>query len=123
MLNGNARVNFKNDKSNENTGSTNLVFEVERKVEPAGIPKDKLMTDVNSALEVLVSPEMLTIQDYGENNTQEYLNGIVTVPVRVTGTLMDSTFYNNPEEREKRYNRDDIHSWTMSLNDETYNGI
>ena len=36
---------------------------------------------------------------------------------------MDSTFYNNPEEREKRYNRDDIHSWTMSLNDETYNGI
>jgi hypothetical protein len=123
VLNGNARVNFKNDKSNENTGSTNLVFEVERKVEPAGIPKDKLMTDVNSALEVLVSPEMLTIQDYGENNTQEYLNGVVTVPVRVTGTLMDSTFYNNPEEREKRYNRDDIHSWTMSLNDETYNGI
>ena len=121
-LKGNTRVNFKNDKSNENTGSTNLVFKIENKI-PSVLIKDKQMTAVSSAFDVLASPEVLTVLDYGENNTQEYLNGIVFVPVRVTGTLMDTIFYNNPEEREKRYNRDDIHSWTMSLNETTYPNI
>ncbi|HOJ09794.1 MAG TPA: hypothetical protein PK733_04280, partial [Clostridiales bacterium] len=44
-LKGNTRVNFKNDKSNENTGSTNLVFKIENKI-PSVLIKDKQMTAV-----------------------------------------------------------------------------
>lgn len=122
-LNGNAKVNFKNNKSNENSDSVSLIFSVQKISLPSSLPKDKLMTDVSAELEILASPKELTIKDYRENNTKEYLDGHITVPFRVTGTLLDNKFYNNPEEKQLRYNREDIHSWTIGLNGEIYNGI
>jgi len=121
-LNGDAKVNFLNNVSNNANASTTLEFDI-IKVEPPPQVKDKEMTPVTAKLEPIMFPQELIIYDYGEKNTNEYLNSTIYVPVRVTGTLMDESFYNNPEEREKRYNRDDIHSWIMGVNGEVFPGI
>jgi len=114
-LNGNTRVNFKNNKSNENNGSANLAFKIQ-KVPPSNkITKGKLMTEVETTIEVLTPPEYLNILDYGEINGPEYLDSFVNVQVKVKGVLQDDTFYNDLKEREKRYNRDDIIRWDISL--------
>ncbi|NSW91262.1 MAG: hypothetical protein HPY74_11440 [Firmicutes bacterium] len=119
-LNGKARVNFLNNNSSEKSAGNILKFTVEKVDVPI---KDKEMTGVQAGLEVLAPPEVLTVMDYGQANTPEYLNGVVFVDVRITGILMDTAFYDNPQEREKRYNRDDIHSWTMTLNQESQHNI
>lgn len=119
-LNANARVNFLNNANNNANASTVLEFTVEKVPE---IVVEKEMTPVTAKIEPIVVPEELVVYDYGEKNNNEYLNSQILVPVRVIGTLMDESFYNNPEEREKRYNRDDIHSWTMSVNGEEFPGI
>ncbi|NMB95375.1 MAG: hypothetical protein GYA02_02005, partial [Clostridiaceae bacterium] len=75
----------------------------------------KLMTDVETKVTVLTPEWKLIVNDYGDKNPAEYLDGEVEVEVRVEGILKDEEYYNDPVKKIARYTRHDIRDWTISL--------
>ena len=111
-LNGSAKANFINDKSNQRSGNNILKFTVNRIL---SIIDPKEMTGVETEIKVLTPDSKLIVTDYGENNTFEYLDTPIEFEFLVEGTLKDEEYYNDPVQKEKYYTRADIKDWNISL--------
>jgi len=80
----------------------------------------KLSTPVTLKLELLTPQSELNIYDTDNAIASDAL---VPVKIRITASLKDELFYNNPIEKVNNYTRHDISSWTVRIGESLVTGV